>query len=780
MKLRTLLTFLLILTAGWFALPLHAQAPQQNTAQVPASSASTPIIRTETRLVLVDTIVTDKKGNYLHDLEQKDFRVWEDGKEQRIKNFTFASDPASPSMNQKHYLVLFFDNSSMDFGEQAQARQAAAKFVDANVGPNQYMAIVDYSGTLKIAQNFTANADRLRQVVKGIKSSATTSNPELASIDAPAGLPSLGSAETDFGARSVVLALRSLAKNLAPVQGRKTLIFLTAGFPLTLDIEPDITAAISACNKANVAVYPVDVRGLVAGVGKISSRLNAPSVEAKPAIVTAGLRYDGNDERSYHGARLVYVGQRGGAGGGPRGGGGGGVGTGGGPRGGGGFGGGPRGGTGGTGAGGGRTGGGTSTGATGGTRTGGTAGGNRGVSGFGNGFPNNGTFGQPRQIIPQFPPSATTNQQVLYELADGTGGFVILNTNDLLSGMEKISKEQAEYYILGYEPPESDDGSCHTLKVKVERGGTRVRYRSGYCNSKPVDLLAGKPIEKELESRANGAQAGVAASMMTPYFYTSANTARVDLAIDMPSSAIKFEKEKGKLKAAVNVLGIAYKPDGTVAARFSDTANLELENKDELKQFEKQAFQYETQFSIAAGTYTLKIAFSSGGESFGKLEQPLVIDPYDSKQLAVSALALSKEMHRVSDITEGLDAELLADRTPLVTQGIQVVPSGSNHFKKTEHTGVYVEVYEPLLADANPPKVMLEVLLLNAKTGEQKAHFAVKDTSALIKAGNPMIPVGVQIPVSQLDPGEYRVEMRALDSVGNTTKMRTADFNVDN
>src|SRR6185437_1165681 len=186
MKLRTLLTFLLVLVAGWFALPLRAQTPQPAPAQSPtsqAASTSTPIIRTETRLVLVDTIVTDKKGNYLHDLEQKDFRVWEDGKEQRIKNFTFASDPASPSLNQKHYLVLFFDNSSMDFGEQAQARQAAAKFVDANVGPNQYMAIVDYSGTLKIAQNFTANADRLRQVVKGIKSSATTSNPELASID---------------------------------------------------------------------------------------------------------------------------------------------------------------------------------------------------------------------------------------------------------------------------------------------------------------------------------------------------------------------------------------------------------------------------------------------------------------------------------------------------------------------------------------------------------------------------------------------------------------------
>ena len=43
-------------------------------------------------------------------------------------------------------------------------------------------------------------------------------------------------------------------------------------------------------------------------------------------------------------------------------------------------------------------------------------------------------------------------QQALYALANGTGGFVIVNTNDLLSGMEKIGKEQNEYYILGYAP----------------------------------------------------------------------------------------------------------------------------------------------------------------------------------------------------------------------------------------------------------------------------------------------------------------------------------------
>ena len=73
--------------------------------------------------------------------------------------------------------------------------------------------------------------------------------------------------------------------------------------------------------------------------------------------------------------------------------------------------------------------------------------------------------------MPRFPETATTNQQLLYMLADGTGGFVIANTNDLLGGLQKISKDQNEYYLLAYAPPESVEGSCHTIRVKVNKGG---------------------------------------------------------------------------------------------------------------------------------------------------------------------------------------------------------------------------------------------------------------------------------------------------------------------
>jgi VWFA-related protein len=745
-------------------------------------------IKAEARLVLVDTVVTDKKGNYLRDLAQKDFKVWEDNKEQTIKSFSYESEGGPSANPQKHYLVLFFDNSSMDYGEQARAREAAAKFIDANAGPNRLMAVIEFGGAVKIAQNFTASADRLKQAVAGVKPSAVASNDtsaasatpaistpqtgvQVASLGAPPfGMPSLGNAETDFAARTVLLALRDLAKNLASVPGRKTLVMLTSGFVLTYELQSELTATIDACNKYNVAVYPIDVRGLIAGVpGPPGAEMRTPTGPHSARLLTATFTDSGEATPQPH---LVFVQHTGGAPGGGGGGGGhggapGGGGTGG-SGGGGGHGGSPGGGTAGSGGGHGTSGSGGTTGG----RTGGATG--TPVSNFYN--PNY----QPSVIVPPFPPSATDNQQVLYELASGTGGFVILNTNDLLGGMEKIAKELGEYYVLGYTPTETPEGSCHTIRVKVDRGDTVVRSRSGYCNVKPADMLAGQPVEKQLENQANGTQSGsIAASIQTPYFYTSANTARVNLAMDIPANSIKFEKVKGKQHATLNVLGIAYTLDNSVAARFSDGVDLDFDNKKQVEEFAKHPFHYENQFDVASGHYNLKVVFSSGGDAFGKLETALVVDPYDGKQFGLSSIAMSKDVRRAADMATSLDAALMEDHTPLVTRGMQIVPAATYRFKKTDMAAIYAEVYEPLMAAAVAPQVGIELKVVDRKSGQSKFDTGLSTAASFMQKGNPVIALGLKLPVNTLDPGSYRVELSAIDSAGNKCTPRSADFEVE-
>ena len=199
----------------------HAQQPSA------AAQSDSGILRVETRLVLVDTVVTDKKGNYIRDLAQKDFKIWEDGKEQAVTSFSFEESTGSTN-SQPHYMVLFFDNSTMDFGDQAKARDAAAKFIDANAGPGRLIALADFGGTVHISQNFTADAQRLQQAVRGIKGSAVSPNAQapvmVASLAPPVMGASLSNAEADFGIHSVLQALRSMAKSLSTVPGRKTAV----------------------------------------------------------------------------------------------------------------------------------------------------------------------------------------------------------------------------------------------------------------------------------------------------------------------------------------------------------------------------------------------------------------------------------------------------------------------------------------------------------------------------------------------------------------------------
>ena len=174
--------------------------------------------------------------------------------------------------------------------------------------------MVDFGGTVQIAQNFTADAARLKQVVAGLKTSAVSPNAppvEVASLGAPLADVSdgraplacltLGNAEADFGARSIMLALRSLAKSLGTVPGRKTLVLLTSGFPITPELQSELTAVISTCNRYNVAVYPLDVRGLVAGTdcGRLKARsCDLRRIPRSGQLKSATLTYTGKLSRA--------------------------------------------------------------------------------------------------------------------------------------------------------------------------------------------------------------------------------------------------------------------------------------------------------------------------------------------------------------------------------------------------------------------------------------------------------------------------------------------------
>ena len=112
------------------------------------------------------------------------------------------------------------------------------------------------------------------------------------------------------------------------------------------------------------------------------------------------------------------------------------------------------------------------------------------------------------------------------------------------------------------------------------------------------------------------------------------------------------------------------------------------------------------------------MVLSAGGESFGRYESPLVIDPYDGKHLALSTIALSNNVQKVADLGAGMDAALLEDRTPLVSRGMQITPSATNRFKRDDKVGLYAEIYEPLEATDKPVELTVGYRVVDLRDGK--------------------------------------------------------------
>ncbi len=95
----------------------------------------------------------------------------------------------------------------------------------------------------------------------------------------------------------------------------------------------------------------------------------------------------------------------------------------------------------------------------------------------------------PADRLFQFPAIGTalrmSNRDSLQLLADETGGRSILDTNDFLPDLGRLRQDFESYYSLGYTPAHNGDGREHRIEVKVKRPGVRLRYRQSY-RDKPV------------------------------------------------------------------------------------------------------------------------------------------------------------------------------------------------------------------------------------------------------------------------------------------------------
>jgi hypothetical protein len=275
------------------------------------------------------------------------------------------------------------------------------------------------------------------------------------------------------------------------------------------------------------------------------------------------------------------------------------------------------------------------------------------------------------------------------------------------------------------------------------------------------------------------------------FFYTDPGRARVDIALAFPWNRLKHEWKNATLRATIGVLGMVYKKDGTLAARFSDVACCPSERPDVVVSGDPSytnygewdpvclPARYNAQFDLPPGEYDFRLVLSDGSK-FGRVEMPLIIDSYDGKQLALSSVVLCKRFRDASVVAQEAAAANLAPKyEPLVSKGVQVTPTAGTRFKRGEPLIAYFEVYEPRVAAQPATAVHAHLRIVDAKTGEIAKDFQPVDAASYKQAGKLMIPVAREIATDKLPQGAYRLEVQASDSAGKSTVWRTANFTVE-
>jgi VWFA-related protein len=208
------------------------------------------VIRAEARLVLIDATVRDKQGKLVNDLGAGDFRLWEDGKEQPIANFSREAGP--------QYVLFLFDRTALP-----KIRQSVADIAGAYADPKRYMAVANFGGPLEILQNFTSVADRVQRAAVDLslipfpvaQPPNTVMAPSASGRGSnPVAMQAAQNAQQNAYASLVLGAIRDLADGMAAVHGRK-LIVVVGGRDLDISRSLGGDFAVRACNRADVSVY---------------------------------------------------------------------------------------------------------------------------------------------------------------------------------------------------------------------------------------------------------------------------------------------------------------------------------------------------------------------------------------------------------------------------------------------------------------------------------------------------------------------------------------------
>jgi len=353
-------------------------------------------------------------------------------------------------------------------------------------------------------------------------------------------------------------------------------------------------------------------------------------------------------------------------------------------------------------------------------------------------------------------------QEALVSLAADTGGKAFLDNNDLTLGITQAQDDVRSYYILGfYSSNEKQDGKFRRIQIKLKNNlNAKLDYRSGYFRPKTFAKFTSGDKENQLEEALmlGDPVIDLPLAVETNYFRLGKNNYFVPVALKIPGSSVSL----GKKDTGFDFIGQVRDSKGKLAASVRDEIKVKL-GESSAEEVAKRAIAYDTGFTLAPGSYRLKMLVRENQSGrMGTYEAPFTVPDLTARTgaLRVSSVVYSSQRQPMAQSVGNAGAnkkDLAAD--PLIQDGQKLVPNITRVFRKNQNLYVYMEVYDP--ASAPQPSV---AAVLTFYRGSVKAFETTPvRVSQLAPKRNAALPVQFQVPLAKLLPGRYTCQVNLID-----------------
>lgn len=210
--------------------------------------------------------------------------------------------------------------------------------------------------------------------------------------------------------------------------------------------------------------------------------------------------------------------------------------------------------------------------------------------------------------------AASAADDVLGELADGTGGKFFHDDNGLKEGMNQLAARPEYLYVLGFSPENlKSDGSYHPLKVTLHGiANVNLQVRHGYWAPRhAVDSAEAAKEEISDAVFSRDEMTGIPLDLQTEFFKPSDEKAELTVSTHVKADALRFRKANDRNNDTVTVVAGLFDANGNYISGMERVISLHLRDQS-LASVERSGILVQETFHVSPGRYVVRVVVRDG------------------------------------------------------------------------------------------------------------------------------------------------------------------------